>query len=223
MKIERRYWFWIAIAIAVLVTALIAWIAPVREWQHALEDKLERMDFFQGLAVYCAIYVVGSLLLIPAWIFTIAGGAVFGLAWGLLGAVGASSLGAVAAFFIARYVLRERLERVAKRNDTFTAVDKAVRREPWKVVALLRMSPVLPSGLKSYFLGLTCVKPLPYALATMAGMFPGLAIKVYLGHAGRDVLSGGGATKWSLLAVGVAATVGMATIVSRMARKRMRL
>ena len=98
-----------------------------------------------------------------------------------------------------------------------------MRREPWKVVALLRMSPVLPSGLKSYFLGLTCVRPLAYTLATAVGTFPGLALKVYVGHAGRDVLQSGGPLKWTLLAAGVVATIAMATLVSRAARKRLRL
>jgi uncharacterized membrane protein YdjX (TVP38/TMEM64 family) len=145
------------------------------------------------------------------------------MGWGLFAALASSTLAALAAYLIARYVLRERLERAAKKNDTFAAVDKAVRREPWKVVALLRMSPVLPSGLKSYFLGLTCVRPLPYTLATAVGMLPGVALKVYIGHAGRDVLASGGPLKWTLLAVGVAATIAMATIVARMARKRLRL
>jgi uncharacterized membrane protein YdjX (TVP38/TMEM64 family) len=223
MTIARRHWFWIALGAAVLVAAAVAAFAPVREWEAELEGWLERMDLVQGLLVFCAVYVVGSLLLVPAWIFAVAAGAVFGIGWGLLGALVSSTLAALAAFLIARYVLRERLERAAKRNDTFNAVDKAVRREPWKVVALLRMSPVLPSGLKSYFLGLTCVRPLAYTFATAAGMLPGLALKVYIGHAGRDLLGGGGAGKWTLLAVGLAATLAMATVVGRIARKRLRL
>jgi uncharacterized membrane protein YdjX (TVP38/TMEM64 family) len=223
VKISRRYWFWIGIGVAAAAAAAVAVLAPVREWEGALEASLERMGLVQGLLVFCAIYVVGSLLLVPAWIFGVAAGAVFGMGWGLVGAIVSSTLAALAAFVIARYVLRDRVERAAKRNETFTAVDKAVRREPWKVVALLRMSPVMPSGLKSYFLGLTCVKTLDYASATAAGMLPGLALKVYLGHAGRDLLADGGAAKWAMLGAGVAATVIMATVVSRFARKRLSL
>lgn len=223
MKVARKHWFWIALAGAALLALLVAAIAPVDDWEDMLEDSLEHMSLAEGLLVFCAIYVVGSLLLLPAWIFAVAAGAVFGIGWGLLGAVVSSTLAALAAYLIARYLLRQRFENVAKRNETFSAVDKAVRREPWKVVALLRMSPVLPSGLKSYFLGLTSVRPVPYLTASAVGMFPGLAIKVYVGHAGRDVLAGGGPIKWALLAVAIAATIVMGTIVSRMARKRLRL
>ncbi|HUP28898.1 MAG TPA: VTT domain-containing protein [Usitatibacter sp.] len=223
MKVARKHWFWIALAAAALLAVGVAALAPVDEWEDALESSLENMSLGKGLLVFCAIYIVGSLLLLPAWVFAIAAGAVFGMAWGLVAAVASSMLAAVAAFLVARYLFRGRFEAIAKKNETFSAVDKAVRRDPWKVVALLRMSPVLPSGLKSYFLGLTCVKTIPYTWATIVGMFPGLAVKVYVGHAGRDVVSSGGPLKWALLAVALAATVAMGTLVSRMARKRLRL
>jgi uncharacterized membrane protein YdjX (TVP38/TMEM64 family) len=129
----------------------------------------------------------------------------------------------VSAFLLARHLLRGRVEALARRNETFVAVERAVKREPWVVVALLRLSPVLPSGLKSYFLGLTCVRPLTYALATALGMLPGIAIKVALGHFGRGALDPHSPWKWALLATGLAATAGFTFLVSRAARKRLRL
>ena len=223
MKLSRRHWLWAGIAAAVAVAALVAVLAPVAEWEDALEARLDEAGLLTGMLIYCAAAIAGSLLLIPAWIFAVAAGAVFGFGWGLAAATLASTLGALIAFLVARYALRDRIERIARRNETFVAVDKAVEREPWKVVALLRMSPVLPSSLKSYFLGLTCIEPVAYTLATMTGMLPGLLFKVYIGHAGRDALGGGGPTKWALLAAGVAATAAMAWIVGRAAKKRLRL
>ena len=214
---------WLIVAAALAAGMLVATLAPLRDWTESLEQLLEGMSLAKGLLVFCAIYVVGTLLLVPAWIFAIAAGAVFGMAWGLVGAVASSTLAALAAFLVARHALRGPVERAARRHDTFKAVDKAVKREPFKVVALLRLSPVLPSGLKSYFLGLTRIDALPYTFATALGMLPGLAIKVYLGHAGRNVLGEGGASHWTMLVIGIVATLAMAFIVSRVARKRLRL
>ena len=221
MKVGRRHWLRLGVGFALAAAALAALAAPGS--LHALEEILERMGLAQGLLVFCALSVVGTLLLIPAWIFPVAAGAVFGFGWGLAVAVVAAALAALAAFLAARFVLRDRIERVAKREEAFAAVDRAVGRDPWKVVALLRLSPVLPSALKSYLLGITRVDALPYALASMIGMLPGLAVKVFVGHAGRGALSGGGPLHWSLLAAGVAATLGMAYFVGRSARRRLRL
>jgi uncharacterized membrane protein YdjX (TVP38/TMEM64 family) len=221
MKPVRRWW--LCAAGALLLATAIAAFAPLHDWTELIEERLDSMSLGTGLLVFCAIYVVGTLLLVPAWIFAVAAGAVFGFAWGMLAAVVSSTLAALAAFLATRHGLRGPVERAARRNETFKAVDKAVRREPWKVVALLRLSPVLPSGLKSYFLGLTCIDPLPYTLATALGMLPGLAVKVYLGHAGRAALGGGGASQWGLFALGIGATLAMAFVVSRAARKHLKL
>jgi uncharacterized membrane protein YdjX (TVP38/TMEM64 family) len=93
-----------------------------------------------------------------------------------------------------------------------------VKREPWKVVALLRMSPLLPSGVKSYFLGLTRVRLADYASASAAGMLPGILLKVYVGAAGRDALSEGGVLNWTIFAAGIAATLVLTVLVGRKVR-----
>ena len=222
MTIARDRRFWWAAGGMLLLAAAAAVLVPAQNWTQLLEHKLEDVGLVAGLLIFCAAYVVGTLLMLPAWIFPIAAGAAFGWKWGFVAAVASSTIGALAAFLVARHVLRGIVERAAKRNETFKAVDQAVRKEPRKVVALLRLSPVLPSGVKSYFLGLTCVKPLDYTLASAAGMFPGLALKVWIGHAGRDALDGG-PLEWGLLALGVAATIAMTVVVGRKVRKRLGL
>jgi uncharacterized membrane protein YdjX (TVP38/TMEM64 family) len=191
------------------------------EWSDWLTQVLEQRALWQALLVFCAAYVVGTLFMLPAWIFPIAAGAAFGLFWGTAVSVVSAAIASQAAFLLTRYVVRGRVERAAKKSETFAAVDKAVKKEPFKVVALLRLSPVLPSGLKSYFLGLTCVRPMPYALASSLGMLPGVALKAWVGSAGRDVLADGGPTKWAVLGLGLAATIGLTWVISRMARRRL--
>jgi len=83
------------------------------------------------------------------------------------------------------------------------------------------MSPVLPSGLKSYLLGLTRVRLAHYVGASAAGLLPGVLLKVYVGSAGRGALSEGGAYNWTLLAAGLAATVIVTVLVGRKVRRRL--
>ena len=96
-------------------------------------------------------------------------------------------------------------------------------KDGWKIVVLLRMSPLLPSGLKSYFLGLTRLRLADYLTASIAGMTPGIVLKVYVGAAGRGALTEGGPLNWTIFGAGAAATVALAVLLGREARKRLRL
>lgn len=210
---------------AVLLSGLAADAAaflPVREWADGFEDGIENMTLLEGLLAFAAAYLVVTLLLLPAWILSVVAGAAFGFAWGSIATLAASTLSAIAAFLVARHVLRKPIERRARRNTTFKAVDKAVEKEAWKVVALLRLSPVLPSSLKSYFLGVTRVGLADYTTATLIGTAPGILLRVYVGATGRQALTHGSPITWTLLAVGICATVAVTIIVGRLARRRLK-
>jgi uncharacterized membrane protein YdjX (TVP38/TMEM64 family)/membrane-associated phospholipid phosphatase len=209
---------WIALGAAALVALALGTILPLEDWSHELAQALGGMGLVAALALFGAVNVIATLLLVPAWLFPLVAGAVFGTGWGLVVALGAALASALAAFVLARTLLRSRVERAARRSEGFKRVAAAVKREPWKVVALLRMSPLLPSGLKSYFLGLTRVKLADYATASAAGMLPGIVLKVYVGAAGRDALSEGGALNWTIFAAGVGATLALTALVGRKVR-----
>lgn len=219
-KLERR---WLALAGFAVLVAVAAVLVPLEDWSQPLENAIARGNLAAGLLVFFAVSVVGMLVLVPAWPFAIAAGAIFGLAWGLAAAMVSVLASALAAFLLARYVMRRWLERAARGNAAFKALDSAVAKEGWKVVALLRVSPVIPSGLKSYFLGLTRVRFAHYAAASAAGMFPATLLKVYIGAAGWGAISEGGPLNWTLFILGVAATVALALLVGRRARKKLGL
>jgi uncharacterized membrane protein YdjX (TVP38/TMEM64 family)/membrane-associated phospholipid phosphatase len=215
--------WWIALGAAALLALAAAALLPLENWSQMMVEALQDMSPLAALAAFCAVSTFAGLLLVPAWIWPIAAGAVFGFAWGLVAALASAAAAALVAFLLARYALRRHVERAARRSPTFKAVDAAVAKEGWKIVALLRMSPVLPSGLKSYFLGLTRVGLADYLSASLAGMLPGILLKVYVGAAGRGALTEGGPLNWTIFAAGTVATVALAVLLGRHARKRLRL
>jgi uncharacterized membrane protein YdjX (TVP38/TMEM64 family)/membrane-associated phospholipid phosphatase len=213
---------WLASAVLIVLAIAAAVIVP-DEWWARFEDTLEGMNPVLALLMFCAAYVLALLLLIPAWIFPIAAGALFGLGWGIAAALLAMSAAALAGLLIARYVMPGRIERAARNSEVFKAVDHAVVKEPRKIVALLRMAPVIPEGLKSYFLGLTGVRLGDYLLGTLAGIAPDVLVKVYLGAAGRGAISHGGPLDWALLGAGIVALLAFTLIVGRKVRKALKL
>jgi uncharacterized membrane protein YdjX (TVP38/TMEM64 family) len=160
-------------------------------------------------------------------VLTLAAGAVFGVLRGTIFTMIGATLGASASFLIARYVARSAIERRIAGNPRFTAIDRAVGREGFKIVALLRLSPVFPFNLLNYSLGLTRVPFLAY-FAASAAMLPGTLLYVYYGAAAGSLASalGGGAKKgaesWILFGVGLLATVVVTAFVTRLAGKALK-
>jgi uncharacterized membrane protein YdjX (TVP38/TMEM64 family) len=195
------------------VPRFAAWVEGLGPWGPAV--------FVVGYAAAVVGFVPGSLL-------TLAAGALFGLAQGtllvLLGATG----GSIAAFLLARHVARDAVASRVEGDPRFAAIDRAIEREGRRIVFLLRLSPVFPFSLLNYALGLTRVRLVDYAVASL-GMLPGTLLYVYSGQVAGELaaLAGGAAAPraldfYALLAVGFAATVGVTFLVTRLARRDLR-
>ena len=111
-------------------------------------------------------------------------------------------------------------------DPRFAAIDREISRSGALIVALLRLSPAVPFGLQNYLYGLTGIGFRTYLLTSWIAMLPGTVMYVYLGYLGRaglDAAGGSGRTRtpleWALLAVGLAATVAVTLLVTRLARR----
>ena len=80
-------------------------------------------------------------------------------------------MAAAVAFLIARYFARERILKFVEGNKRFLAIDKAIGENGFRVVTLLRLSPLLPFSLGNYLYGLTSVKFIPYVLGRSVDNF----------------------------------------------------
>jgi uncharacterized membrane protein YdjX (TVP38/TMEM64 family) len=180
-----------------------------------------------GPVAFIVLYAAAVVAFVPAAPLTLAAGAIFGLARGVIYVFVAATLGSALAFLVARYVARRAVERRLTGNR-FAAIDRAVAAEGRKVVFLLRLSPVFPFTLLNYVLGLTRVGFADYMLGAL-GMIPGTILYVYYGTLAGNVLAlaGGapvekGAGYWTVLAIGLVATVAVTTVVTRIARRALR-
>lgn len=191
------------------------YVPEFREWVAGLG--------FWGPAVFVLGYAAATVAFLPGSLLTLAAGATFGLAEGTLWATLGALLGSSASFLIARYGARGWVERKLEGRAKLRAIDRAVGREGWKVVALLRLSPAIPYNVLNYLLGLTRVRFGHYLAASLA-MLPGTILYVYYGKVAGDVVSAAGgaggktAWDWALLGVGLAATLAVTVLITRKAR-----
>jgi uncharacterized membrane protein YdjX (TVP38/TMEM64 family) len=216
-------WKWIAVGGGVVAVAVGWFFLPVGAWTTSLQTWLRGLGIWGGV-VFAGVYILGTVLLVPGAPLSLAAGLAFGIGWGLLLVLVSATLGATLAFLVARYLVHDRVADMANRSPTFTAVTGAVSAEGWKVVALLRLSPLIPFNLQNYFYGVTDITLWHYVPATLVGILPGALLYVYLGAAGKAVLghrggsSGGGTLHWSLFAAGLVATIIVIVLVTRKAK-----
>ena len=144
-----------------------------------------------GPALFIALYVLLEVLAVPAIPLTMSAGAIFGPAQGTAIVSVSGTIAATASFFIARYALRDRVKAMADQYPKFAAIDRAIGEDSFRVVALLRLSPLLPFALSNYLYGLTSVKAKPYVLASWLGMLPGTFAYVSAGSVGRTMMEAG--------------------------------
>ena len=203
---------------------LAAQFLPVQQWLRSFNDWVGQMGV-TGIFIFIGVYVVATVLLLPSAILTIGAGLAFGLWKGFLAVSAAATLGASLAFLVARFVARDKIEAMARRNTKFQRIDNTIGKQGAKLVFLLRLSPVIPFNLSNYFYGLTAVKFWPYVLASWIGMMPGTFLYVYIGTAGKAAISaaGGEAVKqgwqyWTFMSIGLVATIVVTIWVTKIAR-----
>jgi uncharacterized membrane protein YdjX (TVP38/TMEM64 family) len=197
---------------------------PLKDWLIALLDWVDSLGA-AGPVVLGIVYVVATVLFVPGLFLSMGAGALFGVVTGTITVSIASTLGATAAFIVGRYFARDAIAKKIEGNAKFSAVDRAVGNEGWKIVGLVRLSPLFPFNLINYAFGLTNVKLRDYFFASWIGMFPGTVMYVYIGSLFGDLAELAAGTQerspmeWALVVVGLAATVVVTVFVTRIARR----
>lgn len=165
--------------------------------------------------VFVAVYAAATVLFLPGAVITMAGGALFGPVWGTLWNLTGATLGASLAFLIARYLGADWVTRRA--GTRLNRLNDGVTSEGWRFIAFVRLVPLFPFNLLNYTLGLTRISFGTYVLASAVFMLPGALAFTWLGHAGREALSGGEGTVRTIL-IALALVSAMA-LLPRLVRK----
>lgn len=224
---KRRFVEYAAIGLGLLALVVSVRLLPLKDWLEVFNAWVADLGVF-GMLVFALVYAVAAVLMVPGSLLTLAGGATFGLLPGFATILVGATLGALLAFLVSRHLARRRVEAWVKTNPKFNAIDRAVAREGWKIVALTRLSPVFPFNFQNYAYGLTSVSFWQYAVASALGMIPGTFLYVYLGTLGRSSLEAASGAesaetlKLVLQVVGLAATLAVTILITRTARRALK-
>ena len=196
--------------------------------QDLLRDALQKIDDLGAIApiAFMLIYTVATVAFLPGSVLTLGAGILFGIAKGSVYVFFGATIGATLAFLVGRYVARGWVSKKIAGNEKFSAIDRAVGKEGFKIVLLTRLSPIFPFNLLNYGMGVTGVSLKDYVLASV-GMIPGTVMYVYIGSLIGDLAQIGSETQpdanpiaqWAIRILGFAATVGVTLYVTKIARQ----
>lgn len=197
-------------------TSLPAVKAGLADWQNwrAAHPWLATGGFF-------VLYVAMVALSLPgAAVATLAAGALFGVAAGMVIVSFASSVGALLAFLASRYLFRDVVQR--RFGQRLSAIDAGIRRDGAFYLFTLRLVPVFPFFLINLLMGLTAMRAWTFYWVSQLGMLPGTLVYVNAGTQLAQLESLSGIVSPSLL--GAFALLGAFPWIARgsvdMARRR---
>lgn len=173
------------LVLAIAVSFFVLDLGQYLTLDYLKSQRQSFLDFYAAnqlitLAAYFALYILITALSLPgALVISLAGGAVFGLATGLVVISFASSIGATLAFLIARFVLRDVVQN--KFQDKLAAINAGVKKEGDFYLFTLRLIPLFPFFVINLVMGLTPMKVWRFYLVSQIGMLPGTIVFVNAG------------------------------------------
>lgn len=169
-----------------------------------LVDSVESMGN-AGYLYFAFFYTIAELLAIPATPLTASAGYLFGVTKGTGIVLLSASIAASISFLVGRTFLRTTVEKLLDNYPEFKKLDKAIGKEGFKIMLLLRLSPLFPFALSNYLYGVTSVEFWPYFFGTLIGFTPGTIAYVYTGEVGKMLTldDGGSAQPWYIYAGGL--------------------
>jgi uncharacterized membrane protein YdjX (TVP38/TMEM64 family) len=172
-----------------------------------------------GLLLLGLAFVAASLTFVPRPAISLVGGLAFGFAAVPVAFVG-YTVGAVAAFLIARWLLRARVVALVAERPKLRAIMQAIDAEGWRLVGLVRIASPIPGSATSYLTGVTGIGLWPFTAATFVGSAPQILTFVSLGAMGHLVLDDPDVSRAHLafLATGIALFALAVWLVTRRAR-----
>lgn len=194
---------------------IAAWIEAFRTWTESQGPV--------GWVVFVLVYAFAVLALVPGSFLTLAAGVAFGL-WGFPLVIAGAIMGAAMSFLAGRYLVRDRVRKTIEERPKLRAIDAAIGEDGWKIVGLLRLSPLVPFSLQNWVFGATSVGFGPYFLASFFGIMPGTLLFVWIGSLGGAAAGGEEAStlKFVFFGIGILATLVVTVLVGRKANAKLK-
>jgi uncharacterized membrane protein YdjX (TVP38/TMEM64 family) len=220
---RRKFWLLVVLTIAISIAAYCL------DVHHLLKPTWDWLDnsIAKNPLTFIILFNILTLVGFPGSLLTLKSGYVFGLGWGTLYVLIAATIGATLAFLFGRYLTREWVQQKVARNVQLRAIDRAVTIEGWKIVLLVRLSPLFPFNLTNYAFGVSQISLKNYIIGSI-GILPGTVLYTYMGSLTNKLTNLNldrsptdlplQFAQWGMRIVGLVATIAIALYLNHIAK-----
>lgn len=172
-----------AVVLILGVVFAAIWFSPLRDQltRDNVRAFVEHLrDLWYGPAAFVAVFALGCVFALPASLFVIAAGFIWGWALGGAYAIVGGLAGAVASFYIGRFVGEGLLVRFGRIGRVVT---QQVDHAGFRSLLVLRYIPGIPFAVLNYGAGIAGVRFRDFLPATLIGMTPPMLVFAYCADA----------------------------------------
>jgi len=212
----------IKVAVALIVAGgfIALWFSPLRSYltrEHIRSTAETVRGLWYAPLLLIVSYAIGCIFAIPASVFILAAGMIWGWKLGGTYALIGGIIGGTASFLLGRFLGEGVLARFGRLG---ALVEKQVDHAGFKSLLILRLIPLFPFAVLNYGAGVAGVKLLDFVFATALGVAPSNFVFAYSADAiFNGTMTEGDAVKRLLV---VAALLIGVTVVPTLIKKRMR-
>ena len=204
---NKKLWIFIGILLLILVADRLWGLSDMV--LNALDylETLVQENLTMAVLLYTGLTIVGCVVLaLPGVSFAIAAGLLFGPFLGTICCSVATTIGAMIAFLVGRFFLKESVEPMAKKNKYLKKwlFDQSGKNDIF-ILMITRLVPLFPYNLQNFAYGVTDMSFRTYSICSLIFMLPGTAMYT-IGTAGLAD------SENRMLYIGIAAVLGIIVI-----------
>lgn len=135
-------------------------------------------NYILSIFLYLVFTIVGaSILALPGVTFAIVASGLFGHWIGSLYCLIGTTIGAVLSFFLSRYLLKDSIEELVKKNERlYNIIFQTDSEKEILILMITRLLPIFPFNLQNFAYGITNISIVKYTIGTFLFMIPGIII-----------------------------------------------
>lgn len=177
---NKKLWIFLGFAALILIlNHIFGWSSYIgnRDNLKFLRNVLEE-NLVLAMLLYIGITIVGCVVLaLPGVTFAIAAGLLFGPVLGTICCSVATAIGAMLAFVVGRFFLKDSIKPMVMKNRYIKKwlFDETGTNEIF-ILMITRLVPVFPYNLQNFAYGITDIRFSTYSICSLIFMLPGTAM-----------------------------------------------